>query len=199
MAPRMPALSPERIAVLRRWLAFACVLPMLLGACASVPALATQGAAFVVVRHAEKAVDGSHDPALSDQGRARAQALAQRLAAAPLVAAYATEFQRTQQTAQPAAAMQHLAVTTYAAAMPAADLAAILRVRHASGTVLVVGHSNTVPDIVAALCDCPVTPLGEGDFDAVYTVHGDADGHGVLDVERQSFGSAPAPATDAPP
>jgi phosphohistidine phosphatase SixA len=194
----MPASTLERIAFLRRWFACACMVAMLLGvgACASVPM--SEGATFVVVRHAEKANDGSRDPALSEQGRARAQALAQRLAVAPLIAAYATEFRRTQQTAQPAAAMHHVAVTNYAASMPAADLAALLRVRHASGTVLVVGHSNTVPDIVAALCACQVAALGEDDFDALHTVRIDAEGHALLGAGRQSDAPSPSAATSSP-
>jgi broad specificity phosphatase PhoE len=193
----MTASPFDRTAFIRRWLALACVLPLLLGigACASVHV--PEGATFVVVRHAEKADDGSQDPALSEQGRVRAQALAQRLAPAPLVAAYATEFRRTQQTAQPAAALHHVALTIYAASMPAADLAAILRVRHASGTVLVVGHSNTVPQIVAALCGCTTAALGEGDFDALYTVHIGGDGHVLLDAGRQSAVPAQSPAGDS--
>jgi phosphohistidine phosphatase SixA len=50
-------------------------------------------------------------------------------------------------------------VTTYDAALDAKDLASTLKQRHASGTVLVVGHSNTVPAIAAALCACVVAPL----------------------------------------
>jgi phosphohistidine phosphatase SixA len=196
--PRMPAFARERARGIRRWRVFACVLPMLLaiGACASVRV--PEGATFVVVRHAEKADDGSRDPALSGPGEARAQALAARLQDASLVAAYATAFRRTQQTAQPAAAMHRVALTTYDASMPAADLAAILRVRHASGTILVVGHSNTVPEIVAALCACQVAALGEDDFDALYTVHIDGDGHALLDAGRQLAAPAQWPAMEAP-
>lgn len=196
----MPASALERIVRIRRWLAFACLLPMLLaiGACASVASAEDATTAFVVVRHAEKTDDGSRDPPLSEPGRARATALAQRLAAAPLVAAYATGFRRTQQTAQPAAAMHDVAVTIYAASMPAADLAAILRVQHARGTVLVVGHSNTVPEIVAALCDCQVAALGEHDFDALYIVHIDGHGRALLETGRQSATPAQSSARSAP-
>ena len=196
----MPASALERIACIRRRFAFAFVLPMLLGigACASVSGPEGATTTVVVVRHAEKVDDGSRDPVLSKQGLARATALAQRLATAPLVAAYATEFRRTRQTAQPAAAMHDVAVTTYAASMPAADLAAILRVRHASGTVLVVGHSNTVPDIVAALCDCQVAARGEDDFDALYTVRIDGNGRALLEAGRQSPAPAQSPARNAP-
>ena len=52
--------------------------------------------------------------------------------------------------------------------LPAAALTAQLRRDHVSGTVLVVGHSNTVPDIVSALCGCAVSPLAESDYGDLY-------------------------------
>jgi len=166
------------------WLA-----PLLLAACAvarppghaSVPP-----ATFVVVRHAEKASDGSSDPPLAAAGIGRARALARRLADEPLVAVYSTPFRRTRETARPSAVLHGVTVTTYDSALPAPEFATQLRAAHPSGTVLVVGHSNTVPAIASALCDCRVAPLGENDYDAIYTVRIQGDGTGVLDVGRQS-------------
>jgi broad specificity phosphatase PhoE len=68
--------------------------------------------------------------------------------------------------------------------MPATELAARLRRDHPRGTVLVVGHSNTVPGLVSALCGCAVAPLGEHDHDRMYEVRIGPDGRGVL-VERR--------------
>jgi len=115
-----------------------------------------------------------------------ARALARRLADAPLVAVYSTPFRRTRETARPSAVLHGVAVTTYDSALPAPAFAAQLRAAHPSGTVLVVGHSNTVPAIASALCGCQVAPLGENDYDAIYTVRIQGDGTGVLDVGRQS-------------
>ena len=127
---------------------------LLLAACAGVPRPdADPATTFIVVRHAEK-IDASRDPGLSATGQARAQALAGLLAGEPLAAAYATEFQRTQQTALPSAEAHHLAVTRYPAGSPAIAFADQLRATHPRASVLVVGHSNTVPAIVAALCRC---------------------------------------------
>ena len=155
-----------------------------LTACASVHAPA--GATFVIVRHAEKANDGTPDPPLNETGSARAQSLAQRLSRTPLLAAYATSFKRTRQTAQPAAALHAIAVTGYDAAEPASVFAARLRARHDHGTVLVVGHSNTVPAIAAALCACAVAPLGDEEYDRIYTIHLDRQGRAALDQGWQS-------------
>ena len=143
-------------------------------------------ATFVIVRHAEKAADGSEDPPVAPAGVERARALARRLAAAPVVAAYATPFRRTQLTAQPAAGLHGVHVTLYDPARPATEFAASLRRRYEHGTVLVVGHSNTVPAIAAALCGCAVAPLAESDYDAIYVVRMRPDGTGSLEAGRQS-------------
>ena len=114
---------------------------------------------FIVVRHAEKVDDGSKDPPLSEAGLARAQAVAAALRDAPLRGVYATAYQRTQQTAAPAAHAHSLPVVTYDAKLAPTDFAAQLRREHTTGTVLVVGHSNTVPGIAAAVCECTVSSM----------------------------------------
>jgi broad specificity phosphatase PhoE len=169
-----------------RWMTTCCLLLLCLAGCTSVVAGAPPGTAtFVVVRHAEKAGDGSRDPPLSAAGQLRAQALAQRLAGSGLVAVYATPFRRTQQTAQVVATSAGLPVTTYAADVAASGFAATLRARHPRGTVLVVGHSNTVPEIVASLCSCRIAALDETAYDGIYTIRIGPDGKASLDVGRQ--------------
>ena len=163
-----------------------CLLLSALAACSSTPAMKDVDAAatFVVVRHAEKSTDDARDPSLSETGKARAQALARLLAGAPLNAAYATDFRRTQQTAQPAADAHGTAITIYDAQLPATTFAAQLRAAHAHGTVLVVGHSNTVPDIVAALSGQPVDAMSDDQYDLVYRVGTGSDGKVTLSRDR---------------
>ena len=169
----------------------AVLLALLLAGCATAQPVSLDaqgdGATFVVVRHAEKAGDGNADPALAPAGVERARALARLLAAAPLVAAYATPFRRTQLTAQPAAGLHGIPVTLYDPARPATDFAASLRKDYARGTVLVVGHSNTAPAIASALCACAVAPLGEDDYDAIYVIRVRSDGTRSLQAGRQSL------------
>ena len=164
-------------------LATGLLAAMLLAGCASHPAQPGD-TAFVLVRHAEKADDGSKDPPLSAAGAARAKALATGLRDAPLRAAYATAYRRTQATAAPSASAHSLTVTTYDAKLAASEFATRLRHDHTDGTVLVVGHSNTVPDIAAALCQCDVQPMGDDEFDRLITVRIDARGQAALLVER---------------
>lgn len=159
----------------------------LLASCASprhTPRDTDDGATFVIVRHAEK-TDGAGDPALTDAGHARAEALARSLESQLLVAVYATAYQRTQQTAAPTAARHGLDVTTYDAKQPAGEFAEALRSRHHSGTVLVVGHSNTAPDIAAALCGCAVAPMPETEYGRRMVVTVGHDGIATLDVSSQ--------------
>lgn len=100
------------------------------------------------------------------------------------MAAYATAFRRTQQTAAPAATAHGLAVSSYDARQDAGEFAAALRQRHARGTVLVVGHSNTVPAIAAALCGCAVAPINEDEYDRRLRVRIDDGGTATLVADR---------------
>lgn len=159
------------------WVAFASVL--LLAACMPTRQ-STPGVEFVLVRHAEKRRDDPRDPQLTDAGLARAQRLATAMSTQPLAAVYATAYRRTQQTAAPAAAAHGLAVTTYEAKQDAREFAASLRQRHGNGTILVVGHSNTVPGIAAALCACVVAPIPDHEFDRRVVVRIDGDGQATL-------------------
>ena len=163
-------------------IAVAALLGLPVAGCATRPA--ATGATFVVVRHAEKAADDPRDPGLSEAGQRRAEALAGRLRDAGLVAAYATQYRRTQQTATPAAQSHGMQATRYDAGESAEGLARRLRAAHASGTVLVVGHSNTAPQIAAALCGCPVAPLSERDYGDLYRIAPGRRGQPVLSHER---------------
>lgn len=100
-----------------------------------------------IVRHAEKVESADKDPDLSEAGRARADSLAKLLKDAEIKAIYTTEFKRTQQTAAPLA--QALGIEAKIASANATDLGAKLRAGAANA--LVVGHSNTIPDLVKEL------------------------------------------------
>lgn len=169
----------------------ALLLSLLVVSCATTVADSENGAdaqpsapTFVVVRHAEK-TDNSKNPALSEQGRQRAHALAERLANERVIAAYATQYRRTAQTAQPTARDHALTISSYDARIPAAELATSLRRAYADGgEVLIVGHSDTVPGIVAALCECEVAPIDDGDYGNLYRIDSGTDGKPRLRHER---------------
>ncbi len=161
------------------------LLALLLAACTGTAfTTAADPLRFVIVRHAEKSIDESTDPSLTDAGRRRATVLAEGLADDPVVAVYASGYRRTQQTAAPIASRHGLAVRVYDAGQPATEFVSRLRREHAQGTVVVVGHSNTVPDIVSALCACVVAPIDESDYGNRYEVAVDAGGAVALHHRR---------------
>ncbi len=101
---------------------------------------------FILVRHAEKMADGSKDPELSEAGKKRSEALASLLAQTKVHAIYSTKFKRTEMTAAPFAKTSSLPIQNYDGAKME-EIDAMLQ-KHAGGTVLVVGHSNTTPAII---------------------------------------------------
>lgn len=144
----------------QRWAAAVAALAFAAGACAQ--------PTVIVVRHGEKA-DDSKDPALSAAGEARADRLANMLAPGGVTAIYTTQFRRTQQLAQPLAKRTGVALTV----VPAADGAALVRQIQShrdTETVLVVGHSNTVPAIIKALGVKEEVKVAEDEFDNLFIV-----------------------------
>jgi broad specificity phosphatase PhoE len=134
--------------------------------------LAWAGSAFaqqalIVVRHAEKA-DQTTDTHLSQAGQARARALAALLAQSGASAIYATEYTRTTETAKPLADLLGLSIQH----IPAADTSRLvgqLKTQHAQDCVVVVGHSNTLPEILK-LYGASISPIGDDDFGNVFVI-----------------------------
>jgi len=111
------------------------------------PALAQK--AVFLVRHAEK-VDESDDAALSEAGLGRARSLAEWLRSAGITAIYTTQYQRTRKTAEPLA--QKLGITPRVVESgDSPELVRRLRAENARDIVLLVGHSNTLPELIQAL------------------------------------------------
>lgn len=103
-----------------------------------------------LVRHAEKASDGTKDPPLTDAGDERAQCLARLLSDVAVTHVFATDLQRTQQTVAPLAKAAGVETTV----LKAGDNEAVIDALDglAPGSVAVVaGHSNTVPELAAAM------------------------------------------------
>ena len=131
-------------------------------AIATQPAMAAD--TVYVVRHLQKA-EGT-DPPLSAEGTANAQILADRLAKSGIKAIFATPTKRAMQTGEPLAERLGITVAAYDPHDPAALIKAVAAVQ---GAALIVGHSNSVPDIVARFGGTPV-PLTEQDYGTVFVV-----------------------------
>jgi broad specificity phosphatase PhoE len=82
-------------------------------------------------------------------------------------AIYVTEFKRTQQTAAPLSKALGIPVTT----VPARETAALVeKLKSSKETVLVVGHSNTVPEIVKGLGIPDAPTIAETEYDNLLIV-----------------------------
>lgn len=123
-----------------------------------------------LVRHAERADAGGvaqKDPDLSEIGRARANALAATLRDAKISAIFVTEFKRTQETAKPLAEKIRVEATV----MKAKETSQLVaRLKQAADRVLVVGHSNTLPEILKALGIATPPVLGENEYDDLFVL-----------------------------
>jgi phosphohistidine phosphatase SixA len=126
----------------------------------------------VLVRHAEKAAAPPADVQLSAAGRARAKGLAAALADAGVETIITTQFRRTRETAEPLATKLGITPRVLDAAADATAHAQAVAdaVRAGGHVVLVVGHSNTVPQIIKALGGPDLSDLCETSFAHFFTL-----------------------------
>lgn len=143
----------------RRLIIIAAILLFTLSAVAASPII-------FVVRHAEKSADGN-DPDLSAAGQQRAEGLARMVKDAEITAIFTTEFKRTQETAAPTAKELHVSPTV----IPADQIFALVqKLRGLKGNGLVVGHGNTIPDLVKALGIATPVNVPENDYSELFFV-----------------------------
>jgi broad specificity phosphatase PhoE len=133
----------------------------------------------ILVRHAElqgaTAMAEPKELPLSDAGKARARRLAELLEGSSVAAIYVTDFQRTNQTGQPLSYKIDRPLTV----VPKGDsgeLVARMRKEHAGQTVLVVGHTDTLPGLIKALGYPAEIKIEPQDYGNVFIVTPKADG-----------------------
>ena len=133
----------------------------------------TATSTYFLIRHAEKdrTTPGDPDPELNQKGLGRAMHWAEIFNDIRLDAIYSTDYQRTSMTAAPAAVKQDLTVQYYEPGT--LDIEAF-KTDNAGKNVLVVGHSNTIPEMVNQL-------IGEARFSDM-----DDDDNGSLFIVTQS-------------
>lgn len=151
---------------------------------------ATAGSTTVIViLHAEKVNSGLPDPPLSAAGEARAALLARMFgngaSSGRVSAIYISPLQRSRMTVAPLATALGLAPIE----MPADDTAGLVRRAlrdNAGGRILIVGHADTVPAIVAALSgNKDIAAIGAEEYDRMYMVT--VPGIGRANVLRLSY------------
>ncbi len=174
----------------RNW--FRAVLVVVAVALTACAARAESQLTVFLVRHAEKEATGS-DPSLSPAGHQRAESLAAMLADTGITAIFSSEFKRTQETAAPLAKRLGLSVTV----VPGKDIDALLskvRALAPDGRALIVGHSNTTPELARRLTGAKVADLTDADYDRLYVATIPENGQGEIVVLR--YGEASVARSD---
>jgi len=125
-----------------------------------------QSKVVFLVRHAERA-SAAPDSLLSDAGQKRATCLASTLKDAGIQSIFTTPYQRTQQTAAPLARVLSIAPVSIASDD---QNALVEKIRSASGNVLVVGHSDTLPGILQKLGIAQRVTIRSDEYDKLFVV-----------------------------
>lgn len=131
-----------------------------------------------LVRHAEKAAQPAADPPLTEAGSKRAEALAQKLSKAGIKTILTSQFQRTKLTAEPLAKQLSITATVIPVAMSTMNsrelspeyLKDMSDRATSGGNTLIVGHSNTVPELIKALGGDIVPTIDDATYDDLFVV-----------------------------
>jgi broad specificity phosphatase PhoE len=130
---------------------------------------------IVLIRHAEKQLGAIEDAPLTPQGELRAARLAQMFGDAEgfgrVQRIYVSDTRRSQQTAAGLAQRLNLKPIIVEGKGGTSELARRVLHENRGGLALIVGHSNTVPQLVMELTgDNQVPAIGDQEFDTLYVV-----------------------------
>lgn len=140
--------------------------------------MASAQQAVILVRHAElqgAAMAPAKDLALSEAGEARAKRLASILKDTSVGAIYVTDFARTSKTAEPLSRELNRELTVFPKGDPQ-ELVERLRKNHGGQTVLMVGHTDTLPGLLKALGHPADIKIDPQDYTNMFVVVPKTDG-----------------------
>lgn len=162
---------------------FALVTLILLTACKGPAIVETDLSTYFLVRHAEK--QKGDNPALTEAGEARAIILRDKLKSRNVTHIHSSNYKRTLATAKPLADALGLDIEIY----DARDLHALAEVlKGTPGTHLVVGHSNTTPELAALVSGQLMEPMPETEYDRFIEIRIGSDGT-LRAVDISKFGA----------
>jgi phosphohistidine phosphatase SixA len=120
------------------------------------------------------------DPPLTEAGVARSQKLAALLASAGVKAIYTSQFLRTKQTGEPLAKQLGITVTPITIQSRQSNPREVSEqsirqivdkiMERPGDTSLIIGHSNSVPDVIRMLGGDTVPAIDEKKFDDLFIV-----------------------------
>ena len=167
-----PAITRQRRPFLAPlWLMALLAIAVLAALYAGYRALGTT--IVVLVRHAEKELSTIENPPLAPDGEQRAERLSQLFGKVNgigrLEAIYVSDTRRAQQTAAPLAARLHLEPMI----LPGSDISGTAHHAlrdHRGGAVLIVGPSNTLPQLIEEIGGIHVPEIADDEFDQIYVL-----------------------------
>lgn len=143
-------------------IALSLVLISILTATAAI----AQHTTVYIVRHAEKNLNdpNTKDPALSTDGVQRSYDLEKLLAGEGIAAVFSTDYIRTRKTGEPLAKRIGKDITTYNPNQPAELVVKVMQ-EYQDKAVLIIGHSNTILQLVEAFGGKPtITEIRDNEY-----------------------------------
>lgn len=141
-----------------------------------------------IVRHAEKGGIPANNPRLTEAGRERAKELARVLRSVRLTAVLTSEFERTVATVRPTAEAKNLEIKRHRA-RDVAGLAQRILKELAGKTLLVAGHSDTIPVLLTQLgvdrADAP--EIADDEYDNLFVLF--IGKGGAVTLQRLRYGA----------
>ena len=152
------------------------------GACASESGGGNHQYTLYLVRHAEKLADDGDDPGLTAAGLHRAGQLANWLQDRGIADIWSSDYRRSRDTAGPLATRLDRDMMLY----DPHDLPALAaELRKKGHTALIVGHSNTTPDLARLLCECFISDMDDSDYDQLIVISVDENEEHVETLSQQ--------------
>ena len=120
-----------------------------------------------LIRHAEKELDGSSDPVLTQVGKNRAEQLATWFQSKGLEGIWSSDYHRTRDTVKPLLAKTGLKLSIYD---PGDQAALVMQLKERQQTALIVGHSNTIPELARLLRNCNIVDMDETEHNRLIVI-----------------------------
>lgn len=141
----------------------------------------------ILLRHAEKENYGT-DPNLTQAGLLRAEELKRILSSVDIDNIYTTPFNRTRQTASPLALNKGIAITEYSPYESASVFINKILSQNKGRVVVIVGHSNTIPEMLKVLSNNTVNiTISDTQFDNIYITK-NSELQGSVFVNQKKYG-----------
>ena len=137
-----------------------------------------------LIRHAEKEQDGSRDPELTETGKNRSQQLANWFQNKDLKEIWSSDYKRTRDTAKPLLSQLGLELGIYD---PGNQATLVEKLLHRQLNALIVGHSNTIPELARMLCGCLIADMEETEHDRLIVISVDSSKAQVETLQQNIF------------